>query len=57
MYMDTPFKQTILFDNTAKFKIEFEKFNKAQIEFYLAQEKINNVVFKHIERLDVNQLR
>jgi hypothetical protein len=52
--MDTPPKQTILFDNTVKlraefneFKKEFDKISVAQNEFNIAQHKINNVILKY----------
>jgi hypothetical protein len=53
--MDTPPKQTILFDNTVKlraefdeFKKEFDKFSVEQNKFYIAQHKMNNVILKYI---------
>lgn len=53
--MDTPLKQTILFDNTAKLRAEFDEIKKefdnfsvAQNEFNIAQDKKNNVILKYL---------
>jgi hypothetical protein len=43
-----PPKQTILFDNTAKLRQEFEKFSVEQNKFNIAQDKINNVILKYL---------
>jgi hypothetical protein len=57
--MDTPLKQTILFNNTAKLrqefdelKIELDAFSVAQNEFNIARDKINNVIMKYFGLFD-----
>jgi hypothetical protein len=57
--MDTPLKQTILFNNTAKLrqeldelKIELDEFSVAQNEFSIAQDQINNVIMKYFGLFD-----
>jgi hypothetical protein len=48
--MDTPLKQTILFDNTSKLRAEIKKLRVKFDEIHLfneAQDKKNNVILKH----------
>ena len=52
--MDTPIKQTIIFDNTAKlkkqieeFKIEFDELKKEFDEFNTAKNKVTNIISKY----------